>query len=422
MVFVLGVAALLAITVALLFDSVRRSNALVSRSFNDLQGVLAGRSAFSYAVARLQGDPSLVEGWNVEWRDRDDSDGFRLHVAMRGVFPRGFATPLGDTVSRHAGEADFARVWITEASPALILWASGDVVPVGGAEIRGAIYSPGRGGGRDRNALRYHDLDEAPEWIRNGIDTTSVGRWQGRAELAYSGAAVLPGETLGRRLNPGPTATLVLGDGVWILGNHAVYDSLVCDGCVLLSNDMTVRKRIRLRDGVIWSRGSLRIRGDVLGDGQVLSRDTLDMDSVTVEGCGVVFAAIGREQLDQGELPTGRSTACLRMRQVRGGGTAITFSCGRGSSDRAPVLMSDSATRWKGDVLANGVVRWRGILDRGALFADRLIGVRPDGVVQDGGLEGRLYGASGRTRLSLPWSEAGSGLVGIASWNFHAVP
>lgn len=423
MMFVLGLLVLLAISAALLFASVRRSNEIVERGYEELQDVMAGRSALSFAVSRIQAEPSLAEGWGAEWRDKDDSTGFRLSMSMRGVFPRVVATHLRSSPPKLIADADLARIWITHSPPALVLWGGGDVVMIGNASIDGAVYSSnsGRPAPGAPGSIRRHGLDELPDWLERGLDTVFVAGWQRAAESTLAGRSTSlmeAGEV--QRVSPTHRGVARLGKGVWIWSGPAVIDSIVCDRCILLAKALKIRKSIRLHDGLVWSRGSLSLSGRVDGIGQILSSDTLFMDSLVVTGGGTVFGAIGRELMEYDSVPTGRSSAFLRMRRVRGAGTGVVFSRGRRLMDRSPVLDCDSLSGWKGSLLVNGVVRWKGNLDSGALFADRLIGVRADKVLQDGGLEGKLGGLGKQTRLLFPWVGSEPGLVGIAYWSFHA--
>jgi hypothetical protein len=419
MMFVLGLLVLLGISATLLFASVRRGNEIVERGFEELQDVLAGRSALSFAISRIQDDPSLAEGWNAEWRDGADSAGFRLRLAMRGVFARISATSAG-VAPRMAVEADIARMWIPNSPSALVLWGGGDAVLIGEASIDGAVFSSSLAGlGVGPGGTRRHGLDELPAWLRSGLDTTFVAQWQRTADSVFAGSHGMAGT--GPRMPPG-NEPVRLGPEISVWDRPVVVDSIVCDRCILLAKALRIRKGAHLKDGLIWSHGSLALSGRVDGRGQFLASDTLLLDSLQAMGEDCVFGVTGREAMEFDSIPTGRSTALMGMRKVSGGGMGVVFALGRRFMDRAPVIESDAATRWRGSIMANGTVRWMGRIDTGALLADRLIGIRKDGVLQEGGLEGRLVGVGGRTHLAIPWVGSETGLAGLAYWSFHAAP
>lgn len=423
MMIVLGLVVLLGVSLVILFESVQRNDQLVGRGHRELQDVLIGRSALSWTLAQLQDRPYLADGWRSDWVGGPDSSGFHVRLAMRGVFPRVEVTPVERSPALFGLEADIARVWIAGRKPSLVLWNSGDVVLVGNGRIEGDVVMDGRirrEAGDPRKRLHQRRISELPAWLVEGLDTSVVSAWQDVAFASFAGRLdSLDGWQLAP--NTAQQGAVVLGPGAWIWSGPEVIDSLECRGCILLADRIRIRRGVGIDDGLLWVRRNLRMSGRVSGAGQFLATDTLDLDALIVDDPGCVFAAIGREQLEYDSVPTGRSTAMLRMKSTRGSGTILVYSNGRLSKEHRPVVETDSLTEWRGDVAIAGVASWEGTLD-GTMFTEHFLSRRSDGVLQEGGFGGFLHQDDTASRVVLPWIGREPGLAGIRHWRYHALP
>lgn len=418
MAVVLGLMVLLGIMIAIVFQMVRQNNALVSRGAQEAQDILLGKSGLSYGLARFDRDPDLVSGWNADNWLKPDSLGFRVRLGMHGLFVRLFVTPLGRAQPRMVTRGDVARSWISTRVPSLVLWGTGDVVVGVRGGLGGDVYI--RGLPRAETGLladhrTLGDTSQVPRWLASGPDLDVIARWQEVIASVFSNRDhSVEGSAVRSSGSQGFAGSASLGSGVWLWDGPGVLDSLTCDGCILLAKELEIRRGVRLRDGLIWVARNFVLHGRLEGDGQILSRDTLVLDSVTACDSGIVLAALGRERETQG-LPG--STSLVRLGRSRGQGMVVAFQIGAEPKESRIVLESDSLTRWQGVVLADGLVHWKGRLE-GTLLAEQLLGYRADGVLQGGFLPGVLVASTGRLRMALPWMGHQSGQTTLWDW-FH---
>lgn len=422
MVVVLGLIAILGISLANLFDTVIRGDHLVEKGFRDFQNLLVARSAVSWGVARLQNNPEICLRGQGSWLEHSSSLGFRVSLAQRGVFSRIVAFPIGDVKSNFRIDANVGRVWIPRRMPALVLWQPGDVTLMKSGGIFGGIVS--EGSVENRGGVKSWEGDTSkglPSWLSSGLDTSFISSWQIDAQETFLGMkeslSLMPVSKVAHEVGK----TLSLGYGVWVLDQSVVLDSIECDQCVLLARNISVQRKVRISDGVIWSRSNFNLHGEISGSGQFLATDTLNLVKLMIKDSGIVLAAIGRPAVSRDLVPTGRSTALIRIESSSGSGTIVAFSSGRISRESRPVLECDALSHWHGTILVRGLTWWNGSLE-GTLFSEHLIGRRPEGAIQEGGLQGVLKSNTSVNRISLPWIGDQRGLAGVPYWRFNEIP
>jgi hypothetical protein len=421
---VLGLFVLMGLSLVVLFRTVAQNDALVEKGIHEAQDILLGKAALSLTVARANKDPLVAEGWRSDRRLGTDSLGFRVRVRPRGLFPFVEAEPTGRIRPTLRSTAELARSWHPSIPIGLVLLEPGDVILGPTADLSGGIVASGgvrRFGSFLPPSHVARDSNALASWLRSGLDTAHVGAWQSQAlDLLEGRSDSLAGEPVTGKLSDAPGGHLAVPRGLWIWTGSSELDSLDCDRCVLLASRLRLRNGARMRGGLLWTSGSLVLRGRLSGDGQFLSRDGLDLDSLAGSDPGIVLASLGRACDPIDPTCRGWSTASVGMRGSVGSGLVARFGVGERGSPGFSVLATDERTDWTGIVVLEGLVDWQGRL-QGTLVARQLLGLRPDGVLQGGYLHGSVAPSPTTRTLLFPWSGARDGDVALRRWE-HASP